>query len=151
VLQIQCILIRKGGTRAEIGGVNYHFRPLTDAADAPHVCDVTAPEHIERFLALADAYRIHDPSRAAGGVKRPDVPPPANAPTGSAGPEPSAGGGATSIDAIRALSTRDLKAVINTFSTEDLREALAAEEARGDDKPRSTWIAVVKAHLGDAA
>lgn len=55
-MKIQCILIRDGGTRSEIGGVEYHFEPLADGA---HVADVTDKSHIDRFLAIPEGYKLY--------------------------------------------------------------------------------------------
>lgn len=61
-MKIECKLIRDGGTRADIDGVEYHFEPLPDGK---HVAEVTHEAHIDRFLAIPDGYRVyhgeHDP------------------------------------------------------------------------------------------
>lgn len=54
-MKIECILKRNGGTIAEIEGVEYHF---AEQADGAHVADVESTEHVERFLAIPEAYRI---------------------------------------------------------------------------------------------
>lgn len=53
---IECKLIRAGGTRAEIGGIEYHFQPYTDGA---HVCVVDDEEHADRFLSIREGYRLY--------------------------------------------------------------------------------------------
>lgn len=53
---IECKLLREGGTRAEIGGTEYHFEPLADGA---HVAAVSNDDHIARFLSITDAYRLY--------------------------------------------------------------------------------------------
>lgn len=55
-MQIECILKRKGGTQVDLGGVKYDFQPNDDGA---HVATVEADEHIERFLAIPEGYKIH--------------------------------------------------------------------------------------------
>lgn len=55
-MNIECILRRPGGTKAEIGGIEYHFSPLEDGA---HVTNVDEPAHIDRFLSIADAYKVY--------------------------------------------------------------------------------------------
>lgn len=59
---IQCLLRRKGGTEITFGHngakqVTYHFKPISGAEDAPHVCNVEDDEHFARFLAIPEAYR----------------------------------------------------------------------------------------------
>lgn len=54
-MKIQCILERKGGTVVEMPGKTYHFAPQDDGK---HVADVTIEAHIERFLAIPEAYRL---------------------------------------------------------------------------------------------
>lgn len=66
-MKIQCILKREGGTIAEIGGMEYHFEPLADGA---HVADVENTEHRDRFLAIAEAYRLYDGKLAPKGKPR---------------------------------------------------------------------------------
>lgn len=54
-MKIQCILQREGGTVVEMPGKTYHFAPQEDGK---HVADVTIETHIERFLAIPEAYRM---------------------------------------------------------------------------------------------
>lgn len=56
-MKIECILKRPGGTRADIGGIEYHFAPQADGA---HVAEVADKAHVQRFLGIADAYRIYE-------------------------------------------------------------------------------------------
>lgn len=60
-MKLECILKRNGGTIAEIGGVDYHF---SEQADGAHVADVEETAHIERFLAIPEAYRIYREPKA---------------------------------------------------------------------------------------
>lgn len=53
---IECKILREGGTRAEIDGTEYHFAPLADGA---HVAAVTNEAHADRFLSIADSYRLY--------------------------------------------------------------------------------------------
>jgi hypothetical protein len=62
-MQIECILLREGGTLAEIGGTEYHFIPNTAGA---HVAEVEDKAHIQRFLSIGEAYRIYDAEPAKG-------------------------------------------------------------------------------------
>lgn len=55
-MYIECILRRDGGTRADIGGKQYHFAPLEDGA---HVAAVENPDHVDRFLSISEAYRVY--------------------------------------------------------------------------------------------
>ena len=55
-MKIQCVLLRDGGTITEIGGISYHFEPLADGA---HVAEVTVEDHIDRFLSIAEGYKLY--------------------------------------------------------------------------------------------
>lgn len=55
-MKIECKLRREGGTRAEIGGIEYHFEPLADGA---HVAEVDNAEHVDRFLAIPEGYKLY--------------------------------------------------------------------------------------------
>lgn len=55
-MNIECILQRKGGTVVEMPGKTYHFAPQEDGK---HVAEVNIEAHIERFLSIPEAYRIH--------------------------------------------------------------------------------------------
>jgi hypothetical protein len=55
-MKIQCILNREGGSKVEIGGIEYHFAPQADGA---HVADVRDNAHIQRFLSIPEGYRIY--------------------------------------------------------------------------------------------
>lgn len=61
---IQCLLRRKGGTKVTFGHnaakqKTYHFKPLNDDPESPHVCQVDDDEHADRFLAITEAYRLY--------------------------------------------------------------------------------------------
>lgn len=55
-MKIECVLKRDKGTKAEVGGILYHFEPLEDGA---HVADITDEAHIDRFLSIADGYKVY--------------------------------------------------------------------------------------------
>lgn len=161
-MKIESIIRRAGGTKvgfseeARWPAGEYHFKPESDATNAPHVCDVTVEEHVNRFLSLSDAYR---PAASEIGAKI--VQPKPAAPSKPlletehvAVVETDAGiatitdipGGADALAALRETTVRALKGTINTYPKELLQAALAAEKASGD--PRKSWIEVVEAHLG---
>lgn len=64
-MRIECKIIRPGGSFVDIGGINYHFKPVSEAQQAAHVADVEDDEHIARFLAIPEGYRIYNPDRKA--------------------------------------------------------------------------------------
>lgn len=47
---------REGGSRIDIDGVNYHFKP--EGKSPEHVCEVEDKEHIARFLAISEGYEL---------------------------------------------------------------------------------------------
>jgi hypothetical protein len=55
-MKIECILKRDGGTKADIDGIEYHFEPLSDGA---HVAEIEKTEHIDRFLAIPEGYKVY--------------------------------------------------------------------------------------------
>lgn len=55
-MKIECKLKRNGGSKIELGGIEYHFEQLTDGA---HVADVEDVDHIDRFLAIPEGYRVY--------------------------------------------------------------------------------------------
>lgn len=54
--EIECKLIREGGSRIELGKTEYHFKPYTDGA---HVAQVEDEEHVDIFLAIREGYRLY--------------------------------------------------------------------------------------------
>lgn len=151
-MRIELKLHREGGSHVEFPASGesparkYHFAPTE--TDPRHICDVDVPAHIQRLLSI-EGYQLADVEPAPlvkptavpspvpeqeNGEKEPDPPPPPPAEN------------LERVAELRGLSVRDLKAQINTFSDDELRAALTLEEA--DDKPRASWLAVVKAHLG---
>lgn len=73
-MKIESILKRPGGTKAEIGGTEYHFEPLADGA---HVANVENESHIDRFLSIAEAYKVYhgkeEPKGAPVSVSAPEA------------------------------------------------------------------------------
>jgi hypothetical protein len=55
-MKIECVLKRIGGTITDIGGVQYHFEPLADGA---HVSEVEIDSHVDRFLSIAEGYKLY--------------------------------------------------------------------------------------------
>lgn len=55
-MKIECKLKRNGGTKVDLDGFEYHFKPLPDNK---HVAIVDIDSHIERFLAISEAYCIY--------------------------------------------------------------------------------------------
>lgn len=56
-MKIECILHRDGGTHAEVGGVEYHFRP-DPQHDGRHIATVDNPLHAARFISITEGYRM---------------------------------------------------------------------------------------------
>ena len=61
---IQCLIRRKGGTKVPFGHnvatqKVYHFKPIDDSENAPHVCNVENDEHADTFLSIREAYRLY--------------------------------------------------------------------------------------------
>lgn len=65
-MKIECKLKRDGGTHVDIDTIKYHFAPQADGA---HVADVTEEAHVDRFLSIAEAYRLYRGEKAAVEVK----------------------------------------------------------------------------------
>lgn len=71
---IESKLRRPGGSLVTLGETNYRFKPLTDDPDAPHVCEVADPDHIEILLNIPHGFR--DTSAKAAPERFPEPPPP---------------------------------------------------------------------------
>ncbi len=56
-MKIECILKRQGGTVVDLDGKTYHFTPQADGA---HVAEVADDEHIDKLLAVSEAYQQYD-------------------------------------------------------------------------------------------
>jgi hypothetical protein len=55
-MKIECKLKREGGSKIDLDNIEYHFAP---GADGAHVAEVENDEHIARFLAIPEGYRIY--------------------------------------------------------------------------------------------
>lgn len=55
-MKIQCILLREGGSKVELDGLEYHFEPV---ADGCHVAIVANDNHADRFLAIPEAFKLY--------------------------------------------------------------------------------------------
>ena len=86
-MQIECKLKRPGGTKADIGGVTYHFKPANpNDPNSPDLCDVKDKFHAQRFLGIAEAYCL--PGDAPMAIApEPVAPPQAPAPASVAAEE----------------------------------------------------------------
>ena len=67
-MKIQCILVRAGGTFADIEGTQYHFEPLEDGA---HVAEVSSVTHIDRFLGISEGYKVYHGTQTPAGKPTP--------------------------------------------------------------------------------
>lgn len=74
-MQIECILIRKGGTTVTLGENEYHFAPDAESGGA-HVATITDRDHIQRLLCIPEAYRIFGEAIVSPEIPKgpPDVP-----------------------------------------------------------------------------
>lgn len=55
-MKIECKLKRDGGSKIDLDNTEYHFAP---GADGAHVAEVEDDEHVARFLAIPEGYRIY--------------------------------------------------------------------------------------------
>jgi len=69
---IKCKQKREGGSKIEIGGSTYHFKP--EAGDGDHVCEVADKNHIGRFLSITEGYELAGDDKPV----EPDKPDPVN-------------------------------------------------------------------------
>lgn len=84
-MKIECVLHRQGGTHVELDGIDYHFEPLADGA---HVCDVTHQDHMDRFLAVPESFKLyHGKNKPEGKPAESKAPALANTPA-PAGTQP---------------------------------------------------------------
>lgn len=56
MLTIKCKIERKGGSKIDIEGQEYHFLPNSKG---DHVCAVENPEHAKRFLSITEGYEAY--------------------------------------------------------------------------------------------
>lgn len=165
-MKIQCLIRRNGGSHVTFEKCerwpagHYHFKPESDAYDAPHVATVPEELHQHRLLGMPDVYRIVPTGATlkapdSGSVivppKQPETPQTPGAPPPPADPTtPPAGVSPERIAEIRELTIKELKGRVNTFTADELRAALDAEKSRQDDSPRKGWLEVIEAHVGAA-
>lgn len=58
-LLIECFLKRPGGTRVDLEGTVYHFTEANDPLGlGRQACEVSNTKHAQRFLGIAEGYRI---------------------------------------------------------------------------------------------
>ena len=55
-MKIECKIIRDGGSKVDLDGIEYHFEPLADGA---HVAEIENIKHIDRFLSIGEGYRVY--------------------------------------------------------------------------------------------
>lgn len=72
-MKIECLVKRNGGSTVELWGKEYHFLPQPDGA---HVAEVDDADAQDRFLSIADGYRLYRPGRAGATVPAPEKPKP---------------------------------------------------------------------------
>lgn len=63
-VMVQSLIRRKGGTQVSFGSnpltaVTYHFLPIDDTPNAPHVAKVANEEHLSAMLAIPEGYRLY--------------------------------------------------------------------------------------------
>ena len=62
--KVQCLQKRKGGTRVSFGHhaaiqTTYHFLPIGNDENSPHVAIVNDEEHLAALLAIPEGYRLY--------------------------------------------------------------------------------------------
>lgn len=62
--KVQCLQKRKGGTQVTFGHhaatqTTYHFLPISNEPNAPHVAIVGDEEHLAALLAIPEGYRLY--------------------------------------------------------------------------------------------
>lgn len=73
-MKIESLLRRKGGTKVELDGVEYHFKP---DADGREFADVTNPDHVGIFASIREGYRVAGAETKAPEPAKPAAPAPA--------------------------------------------------------------------------
>lgn len=61
-MKIECLVKREGGSTVELFGKTYAFKPQPDGA---HVAEIEDADAQDRFLSIAEGYRVYRPGRAA--------------------------------------------------------------------------------------
>lgn len=86
---IESKIKRAGGSKIDIAGVVYHFKPVDPKDnDSPHVCDVPDDHEaaIARFLSITEGFRMYrpgakaEPENPVAPVRAPAPPPEAKKP-----------------------------------------------------------------------
>lgn len=59
-MRIVSVIRRKAGTDVTFDGVEYRFRPEVEGDfNSLHVAEVDREDHVQRFLAIPEGYRLH--------------------------------------------------------------------------------------------
>lgn len=144
-MKLELKIRRKGGTHVDMSNADeettpYHFKPVDPTReDSPHVADVTDAAHLKRFLSID----VYVPFEAAAAK-------PLDKPTADVVSQPAASAASAAnftASAVPTASERpswtELQAGIKakTFTQEQLREFMAAEEDAAT--PRPGYIAAI--------
>lgn len=57
-VSVECLIKRIGGSKVDLGDVEYHFRPETGKHFDPHVAHVADREHLACLLRIPEAYAL---------------------------------------------------------------------------------------------
>lgn len=134
-MQIECKLKRPGGSKIDIGGVTYHFRPENENdPHSPHVCDVKDKRHAQRFLGIPEGYCLPGDAPAPESPT-PPAPPAAN--ETSSGPVDTGNPAPSTETPLEAKSDDELREIIKEVTgsyphPKTGREKLIAK-IRGED------------------
>lgn len=154
----------------ELGGITYFFTPIDPAnADSEHVATVTDPDHIQRFLGIAEGYYVAraneypTASKPAADPSSNPPPPPPDAPTGTgdqANGDPQTPPGANltatlppemleAAGALNALSWQKLKAELAKGGIDKavIKAALNIELAKPEPDQRATTVKLLSQAL----
>lgn len=135
-MKIECKLIREGGTKVELDGVEYHFAP---GPDGKHVAEVTDKTHIQRFLSIGEAYQLPDDDQPAA----PDQPAASDQPATTQEPEvvqeTVEEDQVNKTDLVARAKALGIKAT-NSWGVAKLLEAIAAAEAAAGGKSEESFL-----------
>lgn len=106
---IESKIKRPGGTRVPMpSGIEYHFKPESESAEARHLCEVENEDDLARFLAIPEGYKIARvpgapaPVAASAPAQVAEVktaaPQPTSAPTPAPAPAPEVPGASDGTD-----------------------------------------------------
>lgn len=60
-MPVQCLLIREGGTKVDLGGTTYHFHPDNDpTGKGRHIAVITDKAHLARLVSITEGYELVD-------------------------------------------------------------------------------------------